>query len=392
MKLYTFLSSLLLVATLAPLNSKAQCSCPMGDQPDSTVHTQVFDSITPINTTVTFPGFDPTVGTLSCLRLASTVTTVINLDLYNKEAFDVTYMLESFRRSIFSGPGGFFSSITSTPKTYGPYNLKAIDPVGTDDETHIGPDTVFNNRYTNDYHYNVASFLGPGSVNFDYLNTSTTTLLQGSSNYDLFVRAYTRMNVRLVYFWCPNELLATNIKDFSALLKDKNIFLKWVTENNVEGSTYHVQYSEDGKRFTNLNQGTINAAGSMKHEFQYAPARNVNQTMYFRIRYKDAGGKVSYSTVRSVNLNEAGKASFVVFPNPIVRKVSMQFDKNMSGEYAVQMTNLAGQVLYQKNIRLSNSNLLQFELAQQPPVGIYYIRATDITNNKTYSEKIAIHR
>src|SRR5262249_14158428 len=155
--------------------------------PDSVVQVLNFDSITSVNTTITFSRFNPSIGTLQCFRLSSVITTVLDFDLYNKEAFPDTYLFESFRRSRFAGPDGFSQNNTSPTKEYGPFDLEGFDPFGTLDEIHIGPDTVFNGLYTEKYYGGGGNYIGAGNVNFDYLNTSTTTLLDGSSNYDLFV-------------------------------------------------------------------------------------------------------------------------------------------------------------------------------------------------------------
>jgi hypothetical protein len=382
---------------LAGVQSKtySQCTCPDGDPINTVVYTQSIDSITAITSTIDFPKFDPSIGTLYCFQLASTVTTVTNLHLYNYESSNKIYQLESFRRSQFTGPGGFFSSITSPTKNYGPYDLAPADPVGTADEIHIGPDTMFNSRFTStNFSSGLTNYMGTGNVGFTYLNTSTTTLTQGSSNMDLVVRGYTRLNVTMTYNWCPNALLATNIKNFVAYKKDDNILLKWVTENKTAGTRYEVQYSNNGTKFTGIGRidnNDINS-NSTQHEFQYSNGSSADKKIFFRIKEIDALGKVSYSPIRIVNTNEISAAEFVVYPNPVSRKVAMQFDRMLNGNYLVEVTSLAGQVVYNRNIQVHNSSNLQFELNSQPPSGTYYLRITDIKTKLSYSNKLIVQR
>ena len=376
-----------------PAKSFGQCTCTNGDPVSTIVHTQLFDSITSINTTIDFPKFDPSIGTLFCLQFASTVTTVGSSDLYNFEGHLETYIVESFRRSQFSGPNGFFTSTSSPAIVYGPYDLEAADPVGTADEVHIGPDTLFNNRYTQtNINSGVAAYMGAGNVSFNYLNTSTNTLLDGSSNMDFSVRAYTRLAVNLTYYWCPNAILATNIKNFSAVKRENAVLLKWVTENKTPNTNYKIEYSIDGTNFStigNTDPGVITGS-TTQHELQYAPGTTLSGNIYFRIKQIDALGKVTYSPIRIVNMNENVAAGFIVYPNPVTQKVSMQFDRNLTGDYVINVTNLAGQIIYNKNIKLNNASNVQFEISNPPPSGMYYLKITDTKTRLSYSNKLII--
>ena len=91
--------------------------------------------------------------------------------------------------------------MTSPPKDYGPFTLQPKDSVG--DNIDIGPDTTFNKRYHEQYASSDPAFYGTGTVDFNYLTTSTFTILTGSDNAIFKLRAYTRLDVKLVYYWCP---------------------------------------------------------------------------------------------------------------------------------------------------------------------------------------------
>ncbi len=124
------------------------------------VYNQYYDSIISTNTAITFPKFNDTVGLLTCLRLSDTVTTVVNYNLENKLDTTEDYIFETYRRSQFTGPDGFFSSVLSPPKDYGPYTLGPYDPVGHDDEVNVGPDTVFNKNAHTQYFGGSSAYYG----------------------------------------------------------------------------------------------------------------------------------------------------------------------------------------------------------------------------------------
>jgi hypothetical protein len=380
---------------IIPASGNAQCLCEGGLTPDSVVHNLYFDSITSVNTTINFPQFNPATGMLVCLNLQSTVTTVLEFDLFNKEAFPDDYTFESFRRSRFSGPDGFFSNNNSPTKEYGPFNLGPIDPGGSADEVHIGPDTVFNAKFSSIDRPGSAGFIGNGTVAFDYLNTSTTTLLDGSSNYDLFVRGYTRMSVRMVYYWCPTLLLTSTIKNFGAVKKDGAIRLNWQVNHKDNYGSYEIEISYNGRQFTGLGPAAAQVndnslATASQHQFSTSQVTVRN--LYFRIKHTDASGKVTYSVIRMVNLEENGSGNMDVFPNPVVRRVGMQFDRELNGPYMIQLVNQVGQIVYSRQVRLNNQSNVQVDLLQKPAPGIYYLQVASAETREIYNKRILIQR
>jgi hypothetical protein len=396
MKQYLHKSAIVLfflVALNIPKKGIGQCLCDAGVIPDSVVQVLNFDSITQANTNIIFNRFDPNIGTLQCFRLAAQITTVIGFDLQNNEGFPDTYLFESFRRSRFSGPGGFVMQNTSPIEEYGPYDLAASDPVGTDDEVSMGPDTIFNGLYRESYGTGSGSYLGAGTVTFDYLNTSTTTLLDGSSNYELEVYGYTRMNVRLVYYWCPSILLSTNIKSFSAVKDNNRVNLSWLVENEEANNNYELQMSRNGRQFHAI--GKLKAGqspeASASYQYEYLPDQAVNGKMYFRVKQVDGAGKATYSAVRFIDASQQPKPNKVTtYPNPVAKgKVSMQFGKLLNGNYKVELISLTGQVVYQQFHRMNNTNSIYFDIPGTP-AGIYYLRASNTQGNETFTTKLTV--
>jgi Secretion system C-terminal sorting domain len=382
----------LLVANHLPQKSTAQCLCEGGLIPDSVVQAQYFDSITSINTSINFAQFTASVGTLSCMKLSSVVTTVLNFDLFNKEAFPDTYLFESFRRSRFSGPTSFTTTVSSPTVEYGPYDLAGIDPMSSLDEVHVGPDTVFNAEYNEKYHAGAAAYIGSGNVTFDYLNTSTTTLLDGSSNYDLFVRGYTRLNVQLVYYYCPAAILASNIKNFSAVKKDKSIQLNWLVDNEEATNTYEILISKDGRVYTSIGRaanGQISEGNIAAYTHQVGVSQ-VTGKLYFRIKQTNVTGKALFSPIRIVSLDENGGGTFGIYPNPVVRNVTLQFDRELKGNYKVEMVNLLGQSVYSRIMYLNGQPVIQVQLDNQPAPGVYYVRVKSTETGQLFTNKLVI--
>lgn len=226
----------------------AQCPCSSGG--GQVVQTLVLDPITALTTPIEFDAFDSNIGTLTCLKLTSTVTTIASFHLYNNEISNTSsFLFESYRRSQFSGPGGFFISNISPAQNYGPYLLGPKDLAGTGDEAMIGPLTIFNNLNNETYFYNnMAEYLGAGTVTFNYLNTYTNTMLTGSSNHTLDVTGTTRLELELTYYWCPQTALSVKDKKSPALPASSNEMngtqFSSIYPNPISGGKFSLQFNK----------------------------------------------------------------------------------------------------------------------------------------------------
>ncbi|MEO8823878.1 MAG: T9SS type A sorting domain-containing protein [Ginsengibacter sp.] len=386
-----YISSILFISLLPCQQSFSQCTCSDGSLPDSIVYHQYLDSIISTNTAITFPKFSDTMGELTCLRLSDTVTTVVNYNLENNLDAQEDYNFETYRRSQFSGPGGFFSSVLSPTKNYGPFTLEAYDPVGHEDEVEVGPDTVFNKNYYTKYFSGSSGFYGNGDVTLNYLTTSTFTILTGSDNAIIKLKAYTRLDVQLVYYWCPFSVLETNLRDFVVSVKDNNVVINWILDDPHPKDIYTIEMSRDGKNFINLGKGISEKSGSViKSSFVFSPGKNVIGNFYFRIKQTDITGNSFYSEIRRAFIKNSDRPNISVYPNPVVSGINIQFANNAGCNYKVELFNSFGQLIFQKSYTISKAASVNIDLPQRPAPGNYFLRVSDIKNKSAQVEKLRI--
>ena len=378
---------IILFFSVATQNGFSQCTCNDGSVPDSIVYHKYLDSIISTNTALVFPKFSDTMGVLTCIRLSDTVTTVVNYNIENNLNSSEDYLFETYRRSQFTGPNGFFSSVTSPPKNYGPFTLEAYDPAGHNDEASIGPDTVFNKNYYTKYFGSNSGFYGSGDVTLNYLTTSTFTILTGSDNALIKLQAYTRLDVQLVYYWCPFSVLETKLTKFSVSVKDNSVVIDWNLSERSGTDKYEIEMSRDGKNFVNLGQGVSGYNGNANDfRFIYSLQHNLPGNFYFRIKQTDVSGKSFYSEIRQAGITTKNNSNVVVYPNPTVSGINIQFAKAGGGNYKVEMINGVGQMFFHKNYQTANPSSVNIEWPHKPAPGIYYVRVTDM-NNQTFQLK-----
>src|SRR6476659_5207448 len=104
----------------------AQCTCSDGSIPDSVVHNFTLSPTSNFNSTISFPQFNPSIGTLTCIKMSANVNAVANLSIRNLDSVQRDYQFMFTQAVSFSGPGGL-SSFANTNLFYGPTTL---DPYG----------------------------------------------------------------------------------------------------------------------------------------------------------------------------------------------------------------------------------------------------------------------
>ncbi|KAA9035852.1 T9SS type A sorting domain-containing protein [Ginsengibacter hankyongi] len=368
---------------------KSQCTCSDGSIPDSISYNQNFDSIVTTNTVISFPQFDPTIGVLTCFRLRDTVSTVVNYNLQNNLPDTTVYNFETFRRSQFTGPGSFFTSVTSAPKDFGPYTLSPKDSAG--DNVDIGPDTVFNKRTDEKYGSSNSAFYGTGTVDFNYLNTSTFTILTGSDNAIFTLKAYTRLKVQLVYYWCPLVVLETHLTGFNLSLRNNNVLVQWTVNDPRTTDKYEIEISTDGKLFKNLGEGVSNLSGNLaSYSFIFTPDENFTGNLFFRVKQTDYAGKFLYSQIHSASINKNNNAAYSLYPNPSISGINIHFIKSTGGLFEVELINSLGQTTFFKKYSLNQSGSINIEWAHKPAAGIYFLNVRDLKNNTEQVQKLKI--
>lgn len=390
MKHYLLKSATMLcfLVVLIPRKGNAQCTCEEGVQPDSVIHTFTLNPTSNFNSTISFPRFNPSIGTLYCLALTSTVTAINNLGIRNLDSLQRDYEFLYTQAIGLSGPG--LSASSNTNRTYGPITLDAFG--GLSDSAHFGPDTPFKNFTIIRNVSNIAGYLGTGNVNINFTNTGSTLLLQGSNNYRSTVTTFASGEFRLAYYWCQSVILSANIRSFSAVKDNNRVNLSWQVENEEANNTYELQMSRNGKQFSAIRKfGAGNThEGAAAYEFQYLPEQAINGKIYFRIKQVNATGKVTYSVVRFVDADQSVKPGGVtVYPNPVRNQVSIQFGKALNGDYKVELISLTGQVVYQRMHRMNNTNSILFDIPGTP-AGIYYLRASNTRDNETFTSKLTV--
>jgi hypothetical protein len=382
------------LAVTLPQDAEAQCTCTGGIPATPVDYYVTIPSTNAATTTITFPQFNPSIGTLACLSLHDSISGISTTHVENTGPDSTQFEFLLTVSNDIKGPtGGGINIIQPYNQIYGPDSLAPLGVPG--DTITYGPDTIFNNATGLGTSTSTAPYLGFGNVNFTYTISGGVNSLEGGLNYIAGPTTVYWGEFHLTYYWCPAAPLATTIQDFTAVPNGNTILLQWLATNQEPNTTYEIQISTDGKNFTTLGEAESNAAStgsSSKYQYQYNVDPANMGKLYFRVEETDGTGAVSYSEIVVVDPNStsANDISYQTYPNPATNSLLFQFNNNQTGRFLLQLVNTAGQIVQETAVTLTGTNQIRMNLSPQPVKGLYFLRTSDLTHNRSFVSKVFI--
>lgn len=395
-RVYTVTFIVIVLMISLPGIVPAQCNCTGGVPATPVTYVNSFAPTNAASTTLTFPQFDPSVGTLSCLSVwdtANGVTTTKATNLDTDDSVEYSFLL-SLTAALQGPAGGGINISKSNSATYGPTTLAPFGQVG--DTVSYGPDSLFAGATGfGSTTSNTAPYLGTGTVKFKFSISGGVVTTEGGASYNAGPYTTYSGTVRITYYWCPAVSLATDIQSFTVTPGGNTLSLQWLTQNQQPNTQYAIQVSQDGQNFSNIGEAESNASATgtiAKYQYQYYPDPSYVGKLFFRIVETDATGRVSISTVLVYDPKGGpSDISYQTFPNPATNSLQVQFNSNQTGRFLLELVATSGQVVEQKETTLAGTGMLRLDLNPHPARGLYFLRTTDLTHNRSYVSKVFIN-
>jgi hypothetical protein len=387
-KLYLTIVMVALFA-ISPQHSQAQCiTCSPGFTIDSVVQEQTLSGILPFNSIIAFDKFDPTVGTLNCVRSSAIVNTTLDMDFVNRDVTSrVTYKMAYTRVTSLTGPG--INPTSSTTRLYGPYDLGQAD-VDPDTAIHIGPDNVFSARNIAQTTSNVIPYLGTGKVNYTYFNNGSFLITTGNDNFGLNVAAVSNVTVRVVYYFCSNAVLKSGIPDFNVKKNNRKVDLRWTTENESPLYKYVIEWSRNGREFSPLAVMGAQGTGNRDYQYGYEPEATLKGRVFYRVKQLDESSKETYTSVKGITIGKDGELNPSIYPNPATNNVTISFPTAQTGSMVIELVNLSGQIVQMRTTKATAIPALQFIINPGFPAGHYWLRVRNTSTGEQATKKLLL--
>jgi ELWxxDGT repeat protein len=180
-----------------------------------------------------------------------------------------------------------------------------------------------------------------------------------------------------------STVLPVQLVSFKATRGDGAVKLDWTTATEINSSNFVIQRSIDGIHFSDI--GTVNASGTSTVEKSYwyndeqylAAGADV---LFYRLQLNDKDGKVSYSQVQTVRLNEANILQ--TYPNPVRNELTIVFGNSSSASALVTITDVNGKQVYLQKFSTANSHLQKIDVSRFSR-GTYFVQLITDAEKKT---------
>jgi hypothetical protein len=163
------------------------------------------------------------------------------------------------------------------------------------------------------------------------------------------------------------NILPVKLISFNGILKDKNVLLNWIVEDETNFHHYEIEKRVDGTTFQKI--GTVTGAGKNKYDFIDYDADHPG-VIYYRLKMVDADGHFRYSSI--VNFKVEQNSQFTLYPNPAANFTQLKFDKNLIGKIVVDISNSGGSLIQTNTYQAAGSSI--FISTRELSNGIYAVK------------------
>lgn len=184
--------------------------------------------------------------------------------------------------------------------------------------------------------------------------------------------------------------LSSELRNFSARLKDNNAWLNWTINNNPSSYYFEVERSYDGRHFTKLRRIYQTDETSLVATYSYPDdIAGVNANIiYYRLKIVDKGGRASYSSVMPISLR-GGRSSVLLTPNPVRSEAQLVLTGSQHEKADVYIIDLAGRVLRTVTTSLTKGTaVIDIQGLDNWKSGTYLIKV--IMGNEIFTEKMVL--
>jgi hypothetical protein len=161
--------------------------------------------------------------------------------------------------------------------------------------------------------------------------------------------------------------------------------LNWQTSQELNNDRFELYRSFDGNNFELATSIAGAGNSSVPKNYTYQDHINLDGNVYYKLKQVDIDGKFSFSNIIKLSSNDA-KASFKIYPNPVVNNFAASFSAPKSGVATLLIRNTSGQTVYKKSLSIIKGDNTVSIGAQQFSTGMYYINI--INDEINYSGKL----
>lgn len=175
---------------------------------------------------------------------------------------------------------------------------------------------------------------------------------------------------------CPSLTLPIELIDFSAVGKEGQVDLTWLTASETGNAGFEIQRSENGQNFRSIGFVEGKGTTTLSQEYSYPDSEvRMGQLYYYRLRQIDFDGQSDFSEILTVKLQASETEVGETYPNPSKNGAfNVEFITIEDGEWNVNLYNIAGQLVASEQRNISNGASVQSFSFNGLNKGLYFIK------------------
>ena len=381
------------LALLAPRRTNAQC--PSGQAQKTTTYNYTLSASGGNTYNFTVPQFNtmPAGYTLLSAVFTATASTIAKINYANTDIANTQDFFPSvFRRDRLNING---TSVSAPPLAEYDYNetILAIKNDPGDNVTY-GPSSTFLNTplfstTITDPATLSGTYEGSGNLTVQYASTFfVSNFIPAAVKVTAALSDNTKLSV--VYNYCDPTVLASNLLSFTASrINSGTVDLKWQTTNEQPGRKYYIEVSSGGQDFNTVGSTPSTASsGFADYTYAYSIASSATGTLYFRLRQVDQDGTMTWSDIRTINLDGNGSGpAFSIYPNPPSDFINLTIPGD-NQDWQVDILAADGSLVQRNYYR--NANTAKVSFVRRLSAGTYFVRAVNPQTGKHYAGSFLI--
>ena len=172
-------------------------------------------------------------------------------------------------------------------------------------------------------------------------------------------------------------ILNITLTYFDAVLSNGSVNLEWTTISELNNDYFIVQRSEDGMNWMDLAE--VDGAGNSSVELNYSvlDVKPLLGISYYRLQQFDFDGDTETFDPLAVNNSDALiDKEIIIFPSPSGGTQITIYLNDYDADHAnIRIHGLNGQVMFDRELTVSDGNLVVIPLNKQLAAGMYVISA-----------------
>jgi|GEM_PF-3031925 len=182
-----------------------------------------------------------------------------------------------------------------------------------------------------------------------------------------------------------NNPLPVELMYFEGNCEGRKVLLSWGTASELNADKFIVQGSSDGRSFTDL--GTVPASGNSSTPKYYGFVVSSGVASHFRLKEVDFDGREQIFKIISPSCDQFTESCRIYYST--AEGVILQVERASSGNKAITITGVNGQVVYSKVSMVGKGNNRITIPVSNLPKGVYVVNVSG--GYDSISEKVVVY-